>query len=91
MKVADFYYELYSSQGVETKAEKNADVPCVTTDEVRKAVHGGTQGKAADEDSITVNLIKEGGDIFQKLISLLAKASVSWKSAYIILTHKKRH
>ena len=97
----EFYTDLYSSQSSQATFIRNSDepdteAPSITSAEVRRALKDMTRGKAAGEDGITVDLIKDGGDIMlEKLAALytqcLTTSSVpeSWKNANIILIHKK--
>ena len=97
----EFYTDLYSTQNSQTtfirnSGEPDTEAPSITSDEVRRALKDMTRGKAAGEDGITVDLIKDGGDIMlEKLAALytqcLTTSSVpeSWKNANIILIHKK--
>lgn len=74
------------------------EVPQLTKDEVDKALKGMESVKAAGDDSINVDLLKEGGDVgLQKLDALFSeclrtlKVPTDWKNANIILIHKKGH
>ena len=66
------------------------------TGEVKKALKGMQRGKAAGEDQVTSDLLKDGGEIMlEKLATLYTKClstgriPESWKNANIILIHKK--
>ncbi|WP_265430092.1 RNA-directed DNA polymerase, partial [Klebsiella pneumoniae] len=95
-----FYTKLYASdfrQGeTNERTDLACDVPLVTKEEVKNALKSMKRGKAAGDDGITVDLLKEGGDIVLEKLTVLfseclrtLKVPVAWKNANIILIHKK--
>ena len=73
------------------------DTPEVTREEVERAVKKLRNGKAAGEDSIVPELLKNGGtSLIDWLWELLlegwksGKAPEDWKSATLVPLHKKR-
>ena len=74
----EFYTDLYSAQNSQATFIRNSDepytgAPSITSDEVRRALKDMTRGNAPGEDGITVDLIKDGGDIMlEKLAALYA-------------------
>ena len=102
IKVAEkFYTDLYSSDDRPNNVnqeEVNIDtpVPAVTVEEVRTAIRHAKRGKASGRDNITIDEIKDAGDIaLEKLAKLYTKCLENrnvpraWKIANIILIHKK--
>ena len=74
------------------------DTPEVTREEVERAVKKLRNGKAAGEDSIVPELLKNGGtSLIDWLWELLLegwksrKVPEDWKSATLVPLHKKRH
>uniref|UniRef100_A0A6G5A9I2 Putative reverse transcriptase n=1 Tax=Rhipicephalus microplus TaxID=6941 RepID=A0A6G5A9I2_RHIMP len=68
----------------------------VTTGEGRKALEGMQRGKAAGEDRVTTNLLKDCGEIVRETVPtvymncvLMGRVPESWKNANIIVIHKK--
>lgn len=100
--VEEFYRELYRSQNKQNDIVRNNDcpeefdIPPLTTVEVRKALEGMQKGKATGKDKVTMDLLKDGGEIvLEKLATLYTKCLLSkmvqesWKIANIILIYKK--
>ncbi|XP_049267523.1 probable RNA-directed DNA polymerase from transposon BS [Rhipicephalus sanguineus] len=98
----EFYRDLYSSRDSQddnvrsSNIPEESDIPPVLTGEVKKALKGMQRGKAAGEDQITSDLLKDGGEIMlEKLATLYTKClstgriPESWRNANIILIHKK--
>ncbi|KAK8777926.1 hypothetical protein V5799_020732 [Amblyomma americanum] len=97
----EFYTDLYSSQCNQSVNEKDSSaqqcvIPPVTKDEVMKALEAMKRGKAAGEDQVTADLLKDEGDIvLEKLATLYMQCLMTstvpeaWKNANIILIHKK--
>uniref|UniRef100_A0A6G5A9S4 Putative endonuclease-reverse transcriptase n=1 Tax=Rhipicephalus microplus TaxID=6941 RepID=A0A6G5A9S4_RHIMP len=102
VKIAEeFYRDLYSSRDnhdlntIRTSSNPD-DTPPVMIEEVRKALESMQRGKAAGEDQVTSDLLKDGGQIvLEKLATLFTRCLLtgrvpeSWKNANIILIHKK--
>ena len=96
--VEDFYTNLYSANDF-SQTEINTefrDIPIITANEVRKALKSMKRGKAPGEDGISIDLIKDAGDIaIVKLAELFTKClregktPKAWKNTIIILIHKK--
>ena len=96
--VEDFYTDLYNSNDI-TQTEMNIaieDVPDITVDEIKMAIKSTKRGKTAGEDGISIDLIKDAGEIASvKLANLFTKCvregkiPKAWKNAIIILIHKK--
>lgn len=96
------YSKLHSLHIIRTtlskiKVDQDTEVPDVTIDEVRRALQGMSCRKATKAGSVTVHLIKDGGDfIFRKLAILhpqclkISNVPVSCKSINIILIHQKK-
>lgn len=102
IKVAEkFYKTLYSSK--EKKEVRNEEeikkidpVPEVKDWEVEYAVKAMSRGKAGGEDGLTIDLIKDAGQIiWNKLARLFTRClesqtvPVAWKNAMVVLLHKK--
>uniref|UniRef100_A0A6G5ABZ6 Putative endonuclease-reverse transcriptase n=1 Tax=Rhipicephalus microplus TaxID=6941 RepID=A0A6G5ABZ6_RHIMP len=71
VKIAEeFYRDLYSSRDnhdFNTRTSSNPDdTPPVMKEEVRKALESMQRGKAAGEDHVTSDLLKDGGQIVLK-------------------------
>lgn len=64
------------------------DVLPVTKEEVKNALKCMKRGKAAGNDGIAVDLLKDGGNIILEKLAKL-KIPVAWKNVNIILIHKK--
>uniref|UniRef100_A0A6G5AC50 Putative endonuclease-reverse transcriptase n=1 Tax=Rhipicephalus microplus TaxID=6941 RepID=A0A6G5AC50_RHIMP len=102
VKIAEeFYRDLYSSRDnhnlntIKTSSNPDDTLPGMI-EEVRKALEGMHRGKAAGEDRVTSDLLKDEGQIvLEKLATLFTrclltgKVPESWKNAIIILIHKK--
>ena len=101
IKVAEeFYKNLYSSKeekdrnGEET--EEIDPVPEVKSWEVEHAAKAMSRGKAGGEDGLTIDLIKDAGQlVWEKLARLFTRClesqtvPVAWKNAMVVLLHKK--
>uniref|UniRef100_A0A6G5A9L5 Putative endonuclease-reverse transcriptase n=1 Tax=Rhipicephalus microplus TaxID=6941 RepID=A0A6G5A9L5_RHIMP len=102
VKIAEeFYRDLYSSRDnhnlntIKTSSNPD-DTPPGMIEEVRKALEGMHRGKAAGEDRVTSDLLKDEGQIvLEKLATLFTRCLLTgkvpeyWKNAIIILIHKK--
>ena len=96
--VEDFYSELYHSDAQPQNETRNetTEIEAVTKEEIKKALKSMKRGKAPGEDGISVDLIKDAGEIaIEKLSRLFTKCLEAgkiprtWKNATIVLIHKK--
>lgn len=95
-----FYSRLYASisspGNITARICVEGEAPEITKDEVEMALKAMKRGKAAGDDGITVDLLKDGGYIvLEKLAKLFSeclrttKVPQAWKNANMILVHKK--
>ena len=61
---------LSSVAGIDKETECNDDIEigCITRAEIRNAMHKMKKGKAAGIDSITIKLLRVGGDVTTELL-----------------------
>ena len=52
----------------ETEGDDDIEIGCITRAEIRNAMHKMKKGKAAGIDSITIELLRAGGDVFTELL-----------------------
>ena len=98
-RVKDFYLTLYDDNIEQVAADNSekTDPPDVLPAEVRKAIQRLKNGKAADQDGITGEILKlcsnethKGlADLFTKCLKQ-RNIPTSWKDAKITILHKKR-
>lgn len=59
------------------------EVPLVTNEELEKTLKGMKTGKAAGDDGITPDRLKEGeGGVLEKLAKLFTECLGAWKNAW---------
>ena len=72
------------------------EVLYISTSEIKKAIKGMSRGKTGSADGLSIDLIKDVGDILQDKLALIITTCLQsynvpsiWKKALIILLHKK--
>lgn len=104
--VEEFYEDLYKSKAendTEDKERKRVvinvnseEIPSISREEIERALKETKHGKAAGDDDIVVEMLKDGGEvIIEKLIKLfnlcLEKEDIpgAWANAIVVLIYKK--
>lgn len=99
-RMVEFYSDLYDDPDTYPKEHSNHNIndqlPDVLPSEVRKAITDSKSGKAPGEDDLSIDVLKESGKEVDKMMAkiftdCLREQNIpdKWKSANIILIHKK--
>uniref|UniRef100_A0AAR5Q9X0 Reverse transcriptase domain-containing protein n=1 Tax=Dendroctonus ponderosae TaxID=77166 RepID=A0AAR5Q9X0_DENPD len=83
-------------QEVKLTNVNSEDIPEITEDEIRSALHHIKNGKAAGEEGILTEMLTQGGDILVEQLEILFNKCLEnedipqdWTNALVIIIHKK--